>query len=352
MKIQLLFLSYLIAFTFSEARCQNKYEKQLISKGLDRIYQFNFESTDSLIRAIDSTEYPQVYNFLMSQYIRWNNIPIHEQEEQTLKLYQNYITAPFDANSILDTLLLLNNKLLKAEYFYNNNQLYQAFKESYSLYSLIEPHLEDPPSEIASEWLLAVSLYNYYYQYYQDSNPMLSNMMWLLEDGDKTRGLNGLTNLTKEDNLAQTEALIYLSHIYLRIEDKADSAYNYAKKLHLSYPENLKFYELFIESSIAVNHNASEIQPQIDSLKSSNNVYFKKYGITYDVLNSTEKNSVIRRDKLVNCLNELEQLGGGNHLKSLLYRALYALTNGAEQEEYERLLIKTRRYNYSLTNIE
>lgn len=341
-----------MTFAFSEGRCQHINEKQLISNGLENIYQFNFDSTASIIQSIDSTAYPQAYNFLMSQYLRWYNIPINEQGEQTLKLYQNYITTTFDPHSTLDTLLLLNNKLLKAEYFYNNNQLYQAFKESYSLYSLIEPHLEMSPSEIASEWLLAVSLYNYYYQYYQDSNPMLSNMMWLFEDGDKTKGLNGLINLTKEDNLAQTEALIYLSHIYLRIENKADSAYNYAKKLHLRYPANLKFYELFIESSIAMNHDASEVQPLIDRLKSSDNVYFKKYGITYDVMNNSKETNAVHLTNLLNCLNKLEQLGGGDHLKSLIYKALYAITNGTEQEEYERLLLKTRRYNYSLTNID
>ncbi|MFM7859247.1 MAG: tetratricopeptide repeat protein, partial [Flammeovirgaceae bacterium] len=50
----------------------------------------------------------------------------------------------------------------------------------------------------------------------------------------------------------QTEALIYLAHIYLRLENRPFDALAYSKKLIDRYPKNSKFAELYIENLIAV----------------------------------------------------------------------------------------------------
>lgn len=312
---------------------------------MQSLYNLNFDRADSIISTLDSAELPSYHNFLKAHYIRWKHLPIHEQDESIIELYGNYLVDDYTkANSVFDSLITINNALLKAEYHYNNKSYYKAFSNGASVYKTISPKIEQPIEAIKTEWLLPVSLYHYYYSYYSETNKVLAGLIWFFKSGKKEKGIYGLKKLANSNSFAQTEAMIYLSQIYLRIENKPDSAFKYASRLIKKHPANLKFYEFYIESSLASNNSTDSLTYLVDKLLASKNTYFNKYGFCYKALINQETTE----SSIQQTIQSIDNLGGGDHLKSLLYKKAYSLT---KKEDYKELLEESREYKYTLTLI-
>lgn len=352
MYLRYLFIFILQLFSIQAIYAQLSKEKRIVTEIMDEIYHYNFDKADSYILQIDSLAKPEVFNFLKSQYYRWTELPIHEKKGRVLTEYYRYINVDHEPKSLLDTLVYFNNKLLKAEYYYNNGQIYPAITQALSLYNLLEPKLQIDNEAIQKEWLLPLSLYQYYYDYYKNSSSLLYGTIWLFEKGDKQKGLEGLRLLANSNEFGRTEALIYLSHIYLRLENQADSAFKYSQILHESYPENMKFYELLIESNLSSNNSDVDLSLLIEKLVKSKSSYFTKYGIVYQALYT---NGINRKDYITlleETIVKVELLGGGSHLKSLLYTKLsYVSEDESSKERYKKLAYKHRQYEYNLTII-
>lgn len=136
------------------------------------LYNFNFESADSIISTIDSTEESSNFNFLKAHYMRWYHLPIHNQNDSILSAYKKYlaISEGFgNFNSVNYT--KINNSLLSAEYNYNQGNYYRAFQNGSYIYDNLKDKLDTEPKEVQLKFLS--SLYHYYYQYYKTENSVL-----------------------------------------------------------------------------------------------------------------------------------------------------------------------------------
>jgi hypothetical protein len=324
------------------SQIDNKDNRQFFN----HLYNFEFPKANSLLSTIDSIQEASQYNFLKSHFMRWYYLPIHEQDQETLSQYRKYLEATGNEDIELDY-LFVNSALLKAEFNYNQGNYYKAFQNGSSVYDIVKDNLEQAPEK--EELMFLSALYHYYYQYYKNENALYGSLMWLFKEGNKETGLKWLKTVAKGESIANTEALIYLSHIYLRLENNIDSAFKYAEKLHRIYPENMKFYEVYIESAISNNINNESVQLKIEKLKNSEKVYFQKYGLCYGAIFRTLKNNYDSNKKIVelkNALSFLERNGGGDHLSSLIYNSLYQLTG---EEEYLKQKKKHEVYQFALT---
>lgn len=312
------------------------------------LYNFEFAKADSLISTIDSTKELSTFSFFKVHYMRWYHLPIHNQEDSILNLYQDYLITS-EGFENFDTLnyFQINSALLSAEYNYNQGNYYKAFQNGADVYDLVKDNLETEPEQIEIKFL--ASLYHYYYHYYKAENSAFGAMMWFFKEGDKEKGLKWLEEVANEESIVRTEALIYLSHIYLRLENNPDKAYLYAEKLHQLFPDNLKFYELIIECSLAKNRDDELIFELIQKLAISDKIYFKKYGACYKAVFKSKFGNQSQNEKfqmMEDALNFLKNSGGGNHLSSLLYYNLYELTEGKKYLEQKN---KHEVYKYLLT---
>lgn len=309
------------------------------------LYDMDYGCADSIMQQTDSAARPNQYNFMKAHYIRWKQLPIHEAAQSVTENYSRYLVRTNESNNTkIDSLITVNNALLEAEYHYNNKSYYKAFSSGAVIYNTIAPKISKPIQEVNIDWLLPVSLYHYYYSYYSESNVVIGGLMWFFKDGDKKEGLTGLAKLAASDNFAQTEALIYLSQIYLRIENKPEIAFKYATQLITKHPDNLKFYEFYIEAACATGNKPPIIQDLIIKLLSDTNPYFNKYGICYETLIDPKASEAT----IELSLSAIDDLGGGNHLKSLLYKKAYLLNR---KKYYLDLLKRSRNYEYKLTLI-
>ncbi|WKV12554.1 hypothetical protein [Marivirga harenae] len=310
------------------------------------LYNFEFYKADSLLSNLDSIQDASQYNFLKSHFMRWYYLPIHEQDDKILSLYNQYLEATTNEDNELNY-LFVNSALLKAEFNYNQGNYYKAYHNGSKVYELVKLNLEKAPDK--EELMFLSALYHYYYQYYKNENPIYGSMMWLFKEGNKQTGLEWLKIVAGGESIAKTEALIYLSHIYLRLENNLDSAFKYAEILHQMYPENLKFYEVYLESAISNNLNNESVQLLIQELQNSRKIYFQKYGICYKAIQRANRNDKNKRERILdlkNALSFIERNGGGNHLSSLIYYSLHQLTG---EEEYLRQKNKYEVYQFALT---
>ncbi|SMG46255.1 hypothetical protein SAMN05661096_03254 [Marivirga sericea] len=312
------------------------------------LYNFQFFEASKVISNIDSTEESGRYNFLKSHYMRWYYLPMHQQEEDILNAYNEYLEAT-DVENDKKGLnhLYVNSALLKAEFNYNQGNYYKAFQQGAKVYNIVKNNLEEQPEQ--QELLFLSGLYHYFYHYYRSENPLYEPMMWFFKEGNKVVGLRWLQEVAKGESIAKTEALIYLSHINLRLENKPDSAYKYARMLHRLYPNNLKFYELLIESNLAKNKESELVAELIQELIAADKIYFKKYGITYNAVEKSKFGEGIRSEKIKivkKALDYIRNNDGGQHLSSLLYYTLFELTG---DKEYLNLKKDFENYNYVLT---
>ena len=312
------------------------------------LYSFNFEEADSIISSIDSTTESSNYNFLRAHYMRWFHLPIHNQNDSILDAYKNYLTtAEIDMELNKLNYNQINGALLSAEYNYNKGNYYKALQSGSMVYDLVKNNLEQEPEQ--QEVKLLSALYHYYYQYYKTENSVIGTMIWFFKEGDKETGLKWLEEVANQESIVSTEALIYLSHIYLRLENNPDKALYYARKLHQLYPNNLKFYELYIESHFSLGKLTREVYSQIQELKDSEKTYFQKYGNCYEAIcNSLKDNLSVgeKETRLNEALSFINQNGGGSHLSSLLFRSLYHTTG---DEEYLKQKNKHEVYQFALT---
>lgn len=331
--------------------CQEKYSIERYSmneKFFGFLYNFQFQNAYSLLANIDSISEPMHFNFLKAHYMRWYFLPIHQQNENILSQYNQYLKAAnFENYGSELNYFSINSALLKAEYNYNQGNYYKAFQSSSEIYELVKNNLEKEPNQIEIKFLS--SLYHYYYRYYKSENPVLGGMLWLFKEGNKEIGLKWLEEIANQKSVVRTEALIYLSHIYLRLENNPEKAFLYAKMLHNQFPNNLKFYELMIESYLANNIENEHLYKLIKELNDSDNIYFKKYGRCYYAILNVKFGSSGYNEKLENiegALRFIHESGGGNHLSSLIYFQLYELT---ENDVYLKKKIEIEPYKYVLT---
>ena len=346
MKIRLLILQFFLS-TYVFAQTSNTNTLTV----LEYIYDFQFDKAANYCQK-QPTENSFSNNLLWAQLLRWKHLPLHSANDSITDLYEEKLLKVklLQMKSTFDSLSRTNSHLMLAEHYYNKGQNYKAFQEAYQAYQFLSEKLERNSAEVDSLWLLPLSLYHYYYDYYKSTYSMSFTLMWALNKGDKQKGLDGLTKLANTNSYGTTEALIYLSHIYLRFENEPKRSLQHAIKLHQKYPNNLKFYELLIENNLANQVNYDQNLALSQKLIDTKQTYFVKYGLTYQALTQSqiEGEKQIKADLLENALASLKKLGGGNHLESLLYTELIKLKT-SKQNQYLTSLEKVKKYDFVLT---
>lgn len=324
-----------------------------------KIYNFQFNQAELKIKQVKHNLPASLHNLIRAQYLRWKHIPIHEltEENEIAQDYLNHLNNCINQhseklNNNQQHLISTQAYFLLAEYHYNKGNKLKAFQAASNGYSNIKEILDSPDDDQA-ECNIIKGLYNYYYEYYANQSLVNKASLFLFKEGNKEDGLSFLNLALEDSQISKTESLIYLSHIYLRMENKPKVALSYAKMLHQIHPDNLKFLEYLLEAQLSTNTVTERSKVLIDKYLTSSSPYFQNYGKTYHLLfksASKEFDSTVLAQQIVQQIAHLQsQQTSNNHLISLLYKRLYEITlNSAYLEE----LKNSRVYKYKLTIIE
>ncbi len=90
---------------------------------------------------------------------------------------------------------------------------------------------------------LGFGIYNYYAVAIPEEFPFIKPMMIFFPGGDKQKGLEQLKDVALNGHFAKYESMFFVMLVYYQFEKNYDSAFVYAKKLHLLFPNNPVFHK-------------------------------------------------------------------------------------------------------------
>jgi hypothetical protein len=274
-------LPFLLLFLLSSstifAQLLNDNEsKQLIIKGLDKLYNYEFKEADVFFQKVKA-KYPKhaVTPLLSALQIQWQNLPV----EQNPKVLNQYILLLEKCQALAEP--LLNDPLRRAEGTFflvashgyialvlnDKKEQVKAVNEARKAYGYLKDGRKW--TEKNPEFLFTSGLYNFYRIQYPETHPIVKPIMLFLEDGNKKVGLQQLEQAVQKSVFSRIEAAFYLTGVNLKYESNYPKALVYSTWLHEKYPNNL-LYTMRHTESLVMNGKYDEAIPLIQTLKKTN----------------------------------------------------------------------------------
>lgn len=242
----------LTAFLSNTLLAQAPLELQRAQKCLRLIYTAQYDSARFVAKSFSEQE-PVLKNLVEVFGMRWEFIPIvkHAKKEEYLKKLHATLDRIEESNVSSASYLYLHAtaELLVAEYHYLKGDATQAIWHGKKAYPLMMEAFDT--NSQAGELLFIQGMYLYYSEFFREKGFVYRAALFPLRNGDKEKGLEALKKAAVTESLAQTEAIIYLAHMYLHLEKKPESALSYSRTLVERYPGNLKFREVLLENLIS-----------------------------------------------------------------------------------------------------
>lgn len=274
--------------------------KQLIIKGLDKLYNFEFKEADVFFQKV-KVKYPKhpVTPLLSALQIQWQNLPVEENP----KVLNQYVILLERCQTLAEP--LLNDPARKAEGTFflvashgyialvlnDKKEQIKAANEARKAYS----YLKDGRKWVEKnpEFLFTSGLYNFYRIQYPETHPIVKPVMFFLEDGNKKLGLLQLEQAVQKSVFSRIEAAYYLAGVNLKYESNYPKALIYSTWLHEKYPNNL-IYTMRHTETLVMNGKYDEAIPLIQTLKKTNE---KEYILAANLFEGQIAEKVKKNDK-------------------------------------------------------
>ena len=319
---------------------------QEVRRGIEHIYNQEFTQSQVIITSLEKKlQGSAIPDLMKALQLYWIHYPIHLKEDQLLK-YQDYLNKSYERSyQVLQNdpenpeaiFLAMASQGLLAESHAESGRSFKAVGSAKRAYNYIK--LGSKKLDKLTEFYLSTGLYNYYREYYPETYPIYKPFMSFFMKGDKELGIQQLEKAAQEASIAHVIAKYYLSYIYMRYEYIPKKALERARDLHNSYPNNLPFSAIYLESLI-INEQYREAQPLAAKLQRQRSPYLKIYGDLFmGVIREKQYQDYSQAEKLYQStlsLNEDHDMGR-DHLEALAYLGLgriYEAKNDPQARKY------------------
>ncbi|WP_337044152.1 tetratricopeptide repeat protein [Emticicia sp. 17c] len=309
---KLLILSIIQLFSFSvDAQLLNDNDtKQIIIKGLDKLYNYEFKEADAFFQKVKA-KYAQhpVTPLLNALQIQWQNLPL----EKNQKAVEQYMTMLEKCQKLAEPMLSDPNKKAEATFFllashgyitlaynYRKEQL-KAANEARKAYSYLKDGFT--MMERNPEFYFTSGLYNYYRIQYPETHPIVKPVVIFFENGNKKLGLSQLELAAQRSVFSRIEAAYYFMNVNIKYELNFAKAFTYASLLHEKYPNN-PIYLMRYTEVLVMQGKYDEALHKIPELKKhTSSVYQIAAGLFEAIVTEkSKKNDKIATDLYTNVL--------------------------------------------------
>ena len=281
---QLSLLTVIISFLVCTNCWSQKTDFELVKKGVDHIYNFDFKRSDAIIARLESINSKSPTPDLMKALqIYWKYYPVQNHEDQ-LEAYHDYLERSYlksieimerQQNNWEALFLAMASQGLLAESYSESGRSFKAVGAAKKAYRFVKQGIEKLNQ--FDEFYVSTGLYNYYREYYPDAYPIYKPFMSFFMKGDRKLGIRQLEIAEKKASIAHVIARYYLSYIYLRYEYIPVKALEQGKALHYEYPGNHLFTAIYCESLI-INQKYKQATHLSRKLQKNPNPFYKVYG--------------------------------------------------------------------------
>ena len=249
-----------------------------VQLSLDKIYEF--AEAEAIIGQIES-QYPghPVSHILDSFILFWKYLPVKDNPTKAKQYVQDLnqclvaVDKTFGSNSkdpeaVFYTMVARGYLAMMHNY---NGDLLSAAGEGKKAYNSFLEGLKLTSKN--PEFYFTSGMYNYYVEIYPELHPIVKPLMLFFKDGNKELGLKQIELGTRLGTITRAEACYYLTHLYLKYENKPERAVPYMQKLIGWYPQNPLYLMKYIETQILAN-NFGAANNKLPYLKRYSNVFF------------------------------------------------------------------------------
>ncbi|MFN3487838.1 MAG: tetratricopeptide repeat protein [Emticicia sp.] len=351
----ILFSLLISATSFAQLLSDND-SKQLLIKGLDKLYNFEFKEADTYFQNI-KVKYPKhpVTPLLSALQIQWQHLPI----EQNPKALAQYLTLLEKCKLSAENLLQDPSKKAEAIFFlvashgyislvlnYKKEQV-KAANESRKAYGYLKEGklLIDKNAE----FLFTSGLYNFYRIQYPETHPIVKPLMFFFENGNKKSGILQLEQAVQKSVFSRIEAAYYLINLCLKYESNYPKALVYSNWLHEKYPNNL-IYTMRHAESLIMNGKFDEALQLIQQLKRTNDKVYLLAGNLFEglIFEKFKKNDKVAAEHYVTVLKMQPNERYTNDYYAMAYAGLARISirsgNNKRAEELYRKCLEYAEY--------
>jgi hypothetical protein len=258
---------------------QNHSTVELIKKGIDHIYNLEFDSAEEILNKLNS-DYPGhpatfMFKGLM---IYWQNYPLtpllpvykgFEYQLHTCMLVCESQKGWMDDPEKL--LLDLCARGLLMLFYSENDMSGEIYPMAGLTYKCIRKSFQF--TSVYADFNYFTGLYNYYREAYPEHHPVYKAIAFLFPQGDKEKGLEELRNAAENSIFLKAESYSILSWICMHYENNYRDALFYSRTLFEKYSSNLTFRGEYLKNLLLLR-NYDEAEKIIQSAEVTNNAYF------------------------------------------------------------------------------
>ena len=153
-----------------------------------------------------------------------------------------------------------------------DNESWHAVSYARKSYSYMQEGAEY--KAIYPEFYFSSGLYDYYRERYPEDHPIYRAFLAFFPSGNKQRGIEGMEVAGEKAIYTRTEALAFLTNIYLHYEAQPAKGLVYAARLAKQYPNNPQYRLLYAEALLACA-KPQEALPHIKFANTFDNRFFR-----------------------------------------------------------------------------
>ena len=322
---------------------------ELLKKGIDNIYNFQFNEARKVYKEISRTypDHPVVILF-KGMLTYWGDYPMLPTSPDG-PAYEESLRRCIEqcekrTNNIDEAEILMSNlcaRGLLLLYYTDNNMSLEVFPLATTTYPLIRRAFSFTDSYI--DFCFFTGLYNYYREAYPDNHPVYRPLAALFPKGDKNKGIKEIQTAANRSIVLKAEAYSFLSSIYLGYEKNFQKAFFYSKALNELYPSNLQYLGGYLKNLLLVRKYDEAEKLIAISEKESNNSYFQAQidvfkGILQEKKYYDKKMAEFYYNKGIRALSLFGDYG--NEFEAYAYFGLSRISDDYGEKHYKRTFRK------------
>lgn len=322
---------------------------KLVCKGVDYIYDLQFQKANEVYREIESA-YPghpmnYIYNGLLKYWENYPltvNSPLRESfEKDMLHAIELCEKRPHPGNEAEYLLCNIGARSMLLLFYADNDLSMDVISLASGTYPLLKKTFGY--TDVFSDFYFFTGLYNYYREAYPENHQVYKPLALLFPKGDKAKGLKELQIASKNAIVLKAEAYSFLTGIYMNFETNFQRAGIYSESLHNLYPGNLEYMAEYIKNLLLLKRY-DDAENLIKSIRPNTlNAYFQaEFSVFNGILYEKKFHDLTQaQDFYTKGIRDLGPFGEfGNDIAAYAYFGLSRISEINNDKHYKRIYRK------------
>lgn len=257
MSYRKLFNIFILPLLFISTGSYSQTTEEKINKGIDYIYNINFDSAKIIFDEVIASEPKNPAGYFFLSMIDWWKINLNKDNDSLDETFFKEAEKVIDiADEQLDRNEFDDNAMFYKGGALGYRGLVRSLRESWlkaaedgrEALNLLQKAYDINKNN--KDVIFGIGMYNYFAEYVPDAYPVIKPLMLIFPKGDKIKGLSQIKESSSNSKYTKAEAKYVLAYLNIVYEKNYPEAEIYSRLLHEQYPMNPVFEKYLYNSYI------------------------------------------------------------------------------------------------------